>query len=777
MAKEEEKVAEAPEPAHGAGHDELMGVLKQGRFRPNGPRLSILHVLVVINTLVIAAAAAWYFLSPPKSKSEPVATVELPPAASTPTTQPAAAPQAHTSVVEVPSADLAAVSSQSARAAMTQKNYALALVQYTRLCQAATRAQDLVMADYFRLRAAQCMKCLARNDSARAALMGLVDSVSPATRAWASYELSDIALNEGQFLQARSRAYGAIAALHLLKSSGPLEADCDFMIGRAMTARAAVEPAALKWPEGGLNRFLDALDDSNLRAVLTEGSRKFSDVLPSTLVQKVPDALGESAWKVACLKAPLEEFLVRLTAQSGMDIQFASISPEARVRPVTLFEESAAAPRICEIAGGMAGLVARYDGARLVLSDPQTMASVQDQVSLLRDEAMAHWRRLCMRYPTDSRAGKAYFEIAALMESAGDTNSAMSQYLLTAGRFGRDPVAPQALLRSAAIRLTLRDYAGARTTLLDLLNSYPDIPETESAYLALAQSSMKAGMVAEAGETFTKLYFRELSLTSRTAACRGAGQCLYQQGQYDQACTWLGRYIKLAKGQDDADLVQAHLLLGKSQAALEHWTEAAAAFNQCIRSGARGQDRFDAIMGFARAQNRRECYASALGMVRRLDKDSLQPAQRAEALLLEGQILRSIGLPQEAAQLLNHDLASLDKPDQLLIKRELAAACVEANMYDDAHRLYMEILPALKAPESHQAACELAQLCFKQDRMPQAETLCRGLIDGSAPEAIKVKARELLAQTLMKSQQYSQALTALAAPAPVAPANKGGVQK
>jgi len=38
------------------------------------------------------------------------------------------------------------------------------------------------------------------------------------------------------------------------------------------------------------------------------------------------------------------------------------------------------------IAGGMAGLVARYDGTRLVLSDPQTMSSVQDQVSLLRDE-------------------------------------------------------------------------------------------------------------------------------------------------------------------------------------------------------------------------------------------------------------------------------------------------------------------------------------------------------------------------------------------------------
>jgi hypothetical protein len=217
--------------------------------------------------------------------------------------------------------------------------------------------------------------------------------------------------------------------------------------------------------------------------------------------------------------------------------------------------------------------------------------------------------------------------------------------------------------------------------------------------------------------------------------------------------------------------------MGKSQAALEHWTQAAAAFNQCVKSGARGQDRFEAVMGFARAQDRRECYAGALGMVRQLDKDSLESGQRAEALLLEGQILRSMGLPQEAAQRLNQDLATVDKPDQLALKRELAAACVEANMYDDAHHIYMEILPALKSPDSDQAACELAQLCLKQNLLPQAETLCRGLLGGSAPDAVKAKAREMLGQTLMKSQQYSQAVTALAAPAPVVPANKGGVQK
>ena len=785
MAKDENQVADASTgtSGSGAGHDELMNVLKQGRFKAKKPRRSLMPLLVGINTLAIVAAVGWYLLAP-RQAAESLVKVELPAVAPTPATRNA---PPTTEVAPPPPAEPEAVSSLSARMAMSQKNYPQALIRFTHLCEAATRAEDQVMADFFRFRAAQCMKSLGRRDEARTTLIGLTDSISPATRAWALYELAALSLTEGQFLQARSRAYGAIAALHLLKSSASLEGDCDFVIGRAMTSRVAADAPELKWPEGGLARFLDGLDESNLRTALTEGSRKFSEALPAPQIQNAPAALGDETWKVACFKSPLEELLARLSARSGMDIQFSGVAPACRTRAVTIFEESMPAPRICEIAGGLAGLIARYDGKNMVLADPQTMPSLQDQAALIRNEALAHWRRLCLRYPGDARIGKANFEIATLMESAGDLNNAMTQYLLTAGRFGPDPVAPQSLLRSARIRLTLRDFSGARETLLDLLNTYPDIPETESVYLALGQSSMKAGMFAEAAGTYSKLYFRELSLSSRTAACQGAGQCYYQQGKYDQACLWLGRYLKLAgareelHGQDahaafsapeEADITQGHLLMGKSQAALERWSQAANSFDLCIKSGARGQDRFDAIMGFARAQSRRECYAGALSMIRRMDMDSLPSGQRAEAVLLEGQILRSMGLPQEAAQWLNHELASVDKPDQLSLKRELALACVEASMYDDAHRVYMEILPALKAPDSHLAACELAQLSLTQGRLPEAETLCRSVLVGSAPEAIKAKARELLGQVLMKSQQYSQAVTALATPE-----TKGGTQK
>ncbi len=198
---------------------------------------------------------------------------------------------------------------------------------------------------------------------------------------------------------------------------------------------------------------------------------------------------------------------------------------------MTICENSAGAVAICEIAAGMAGLVARYDGTRVMVTDPEAMASLAEQVALLREEAITHWRRVCLRYGDDNRSGKANFEIAALMESSGDLASAMTQYLLTAGRFARDAAAPTAMLRSARIRMTLRDYTGARQALLELLNTYVDVPDAESVYLALGQCSMKAGLLPEATETFTRLYFKEMSLSSRHGGLPGRGPMPLPAGQ------------------------------------------------------------------------------------------------------------------------------------------------------------------------------------------------------------------------------------------------------
>lgn len=753
----EEAKNDAPASPAPTGHDELMGALKQGRFKGARQRMSMLHLVVVANTVILIVVIAVFMWAPWRHGAAAQAP-ELPPVAVLPSGSPPTSKPAPIKIT-IPQAapEAPAVSCQTARLAMQQKRYPAALEQYELLYQAATRAEDPAMADYFRLRQAHCLKHLGRRDAARNALVPLQDSTSPAIRAWACHDLAVISLAEGQFLQARTKSYASIAALHLLKPSN-LESDCDFIIGRSLTGRAITgDTCTIRWPETNMVQTLDSIDESALRGVLSEGARKFSDVLPAPVVRKV-DAVN---WKVACLKAPLEEFLARLSAQAGTEIAFQDVAPAARTRPVTMFEESAGIPRVCEIAGGMAGLVARYDGRKVTITDPQTIPSVQQQTAVLRDEAVAHWRRVCLRYPADGRIAKVNFTMAGLMESGGDLNNAMTQYLLTAGRFERDSVAPQALLRSSKIRISLRDYPGARDTLLNLLNTYPDIPEIEQVYLALGQSTMNAGLPEEAADVFSRLYYRELSLSSRTAACLGAGQCFHKLGKYEQACTWLARYIRLGREQGEADLRQAHLLLGASQAAREKWQDAAAAYHQCIRSGATGADRLEAVIGFAKAQARQGNYASALGMVRRLDRESLTSAQRASALVLEGQVLRGMSLPQEAAEMLNREMATVDKADQLALKRELAVAQVEASLPDLARQTYVEVLPSLKAPECYQVAMELAQLCLKQERLPETQTLCQGLIAGAAPDAVKARAKELLAQALVKSQQYKQAVSTL----------------
>ncbi len=99
---------------------------------------------------------------------------------------------------------------------------------------------------------------------------------------------------------------------------------------------------------------------------------------------------------------------------------------------------------------------------------------------------------------------------------------------------------------------------------------------------------------------------------------------------------WLTRYLSLARGQQDADLAGANLLLGKSQTALGRWAAAAGAYYQAMRRGAAGDDRFEAVMGFAQAQVHRENFASALKMVRQLDRDSLAAPQRRSSCCWRG---------------------------------------------------------------------------------------------------------------------------------------------
>ena len=127
------------------------------------------------------------------------------------------------------------------------------------------------MANFFCLRMGQCLKLMCKADAARKCLLPVHDADSHIVRAWACYELASMDLAEGQYLQARSRAYAALAAARCANAAAALESDCDFLIGKAMTQKMSTDAASISWRDPARANQFDALGVALGERSLAEG--------------------------------------------------------------------------------------------------------------------------------------------------------------------------------------------------------------------------------------------------------------------------------------------------------------------------------------------------------------------------------------------------------------------------------------------------------------------------------------------------------------------------
>ena len=74
----------------------------------------------------------------------------------------------------------------------------------------------------------------------------------------------------------------------------------------------------------------------------------------------------------------------------------------------------------------------------------------------------------------DKRVPNGHFALGLLHAERNQPNDAIAEYKLVANRFSKTPLAPQALLQSGMLKVTLRDYAGAQQDLKQLVELYPD---------------------------------------------------------------------------------------------------------------------------------------------------------------------------------------------------------------------------------------------------------------------------------------------------------------
>jgi tetratricopeptide (TPR) repeat protein len=418
-------------------------------------------------------------------------------------------------------------------------------------------------------------------------------------------------------------------------------------------------------------------------------------------------------------------------------------------------------------AAGSAGLIARVNensgSGEVAVYNPQQYTSLSEHVELISQQAIDLWRSFLLTYHSDARNANVHLALGLLMFGIDQPIEAIAEFKLVANRYAQSSAAPFALLHSSRIKTTLLDYAGAKNDLGQLIEQYPEAEISDSAYLYLAQATMKAGYYEEALRLYKKVYNLDMALTSQTKAALGAGKCSYRINDYEGAEKWLQRYIKFAKDKKES-LYSAYYLLGKSTIAMGKHAKACAAFKSALKGPLTREEYMDSVSKLIQAYKAQDDYVAALYVIENVRDEIFSKNEIIELQLVRVDILRSMGLVDKAMRILG-DKADHITDTNLKVKvlYELIKCQIAAKELDTARKSLTQVLTLTESgPLAHQAAIDLASVCYEKGDDAQAVSVCSQLLDLYPSEEIKQKALRLLAAAYDRQNNYDKAILALA---------------
>jgi len=746
----------------GAGDDALPPEFVAGLR----PRRGAWYLLATVNVLALAGLATALLLWKPWEE-QPRAPSGPPPGRYPSRRRPPGVTPAEPPVDD-------AFSLRLEEAAYAAGRYREALAQCDRLL-AATRGnpRDELLGDFFRLRRAQCQKWLGQMEEARDGLVSVAESPSPLVRGLALLDLAHLSLADRQYLTARTQAYRALAAFGAVLGTTALEDTCDFLTAEALTRKVlSFYGADDLLPEADLSPpdpFAPVPSEREIRSLLAAGTRRFRDAATGLRAERTdPGAGGVPRWSITSVGAPLEEILHRVAGRSEVAITWATAEPPARRRAVLLAVRDVPDTRAIEVACGSAGLVARMTGREVLVHDPRAIRSTPTLRSLLAKEAESMWRRRLLEDRAAPRHAWAHFALGLLHEHRGETASAMAEFNILTQRHKSSALAPQAQLRSAGIRIDLRDYAGAREQLLDLLNRHPNFPDSDLVYLRLGQATLQSGLYEKAVATFRKLYYWELSRSSQIGAAFGAGKGYHLLGKHQEAVTWFSRYRTIASGTDHADRAEAEYLLARSLLALGQNEPAEAALRRALALEPPHPLRADATLALALVLAKAEEFAEALALLHRIPAGGAPADKVDQAALAEARILQDMGLAHRAMHCLKDrrpKAASTGAAVEMEI--EIARCSVALDRPEDARRL-LEVAAAHldPGPLARRVSAELAEVHLVLGRVQEAVSLARSVLAEATAPAVRRRALRTLGQAYLARRDYDRAAIAFAGTLP-----------
>jgi tetratricopeptide (TPR) repeat protein len=693
------------------------------------------------------------------------------------------------------------MSLQLAESYYAEKDYVRAYNACNRLRQNLVGPEFELVRDFLQLRMALCLAQKSNADKSVEMLRAVSESRSIALRAIANYHISLLEMNSGQYLKARTRAYKAIALTAALafdcEWALAIERDCQFLAAEAITRQVLSLSDADKnlpqqlWSHSTEKDPFMGLSETELYKVLNSGIEKINGGLLAPQVQAVdinPDSPALSRWSVVCNGPGIEELMARFASNAALDVKWArhadsNSKAESKPansgwnRPVTLYLPAATAQQVATTAAGAVGFLAKIDDTNtVIITDPAEYYALSEHTRMLNEHAIWFWRKLLLIYGDDKRIPNAHFALGVLHDQKGQINEAAAEYKLVANRYSQTPLAPFALLRSSRLKMGLQDYTGASRDLKQLIEQYPDNELIGQAHLSMAETTMKAGHYEQACSLYRKAYTLGSSTEAKTAATFGAGKCFYQLNDYESTIKWLTLYIEAIgaqqrpanksaspESQSGADLYTAYLLLGKSHMAMGNLQQACEALGRTVKRANASDEYVEAIASLVETQIKQKDLVGALSTIQNIRAWPFSQEQATRLLLLKSNVLRELGLTDQASTLLADRVQYLtDSKLKAEITLELARCQIAAEKFDTARTYLTEVLSLVEpGPVAHTASLELAEVCFKLKDYRQTISICTQLLDSSASKQIKQQASKTLAAAYSSQQDYDKAAMAL----------------
>lgn len=667
------------------------------------------------------------------------------------------------------------VSWEMADSFFTKRQYEKAYYAYRKIYEGLTShvPADEFLKDLLQVKMGSALYHHDKNIDTSAFFANALQSRSPVVRAMANYQLAFINMDYKQYLEARKNAYNVLALLKACEEyfNPNLEPDCYFIAAEAMTkqilatnGRPVKMPGKL-WTDNMAQEIIPRMDQNQMRTFVQSGlySMSVGQVTPRVARKEHPNAgLRISA---VCIDAPADDLMAKIGAVENLEIAWQSSSEPGTDRPVSVYITDSPVQYVGEVAAGAAGLIARFDKNHIRIYNPEKYQSLKAHHQMLSGETISLWRRFLMKYRGDHRAANAHFGRALALECAGEPQAAIKQYQLIATRFTHNDLAQYALLNSSKIRTNLKDYAGARSDLTQLisLNQYHETGLANTAYLYLADASRAEQQYDQAIRVYKRLYHLDAVPAIKCQAALGIGLCYYNRKNYTEADKWLTIALGY-KNKVDVDLRQGFFVMGKVKTKLGEYESAASALRVSLGKDMPTEEYVVSALELALAEANRGNFLEALKILDNVPVKHLSQQYITDYFITKSRVMRKLDLHENAASILRHRITFIADPQlRAKLSLELSMCYSQGQNYQAARDELLEAVTEL-GPSliKRQIQTELAKSLLNTNEPKRAITVCKQLLQSSPPPELRKQALYTLGRAYSRQEKHEMAALAFA---------------